>query len=103
MMNIRSITAAPIFDILGESATYTPAGGSAVSVTVIEEQEQELLPGTFESKASERRHIFAFDTSEVSLPARGASLVVGSDTYKVVSAPLPGSDSALVKVYCARA
>ena len=69
-----------------ESATYTPYGGSAVSVTV------RLVPGQgLEGEGADALGINAIArirTSQVSTVAPGAVLVIGSNTWEVISADL---------------
>ena len=102
MADWSAVTAAAALSVYGVAAVYTEPSGDPQDVTVIEESTEELSPIGFDTRVSELRHIFSFDTTEVSLPVRGSTLVVGGSTYKVASGLLPGSDADLVRVACVR-
>lgn len=77
----------PCFTAFGESATYTPAGGAAQSVTVIRDRGVDLAPGVYGSNVSELRTVLHIRKTDVAAPARGDACVVDGTTY-TLEAPI---------------
>ena len=71
-----------VFDRLGESATYTPAGGAAVAITVLPSQ-PDLLQTLGETRISSTSTEFVIRTAEVATPAVGDTIIHGGITYTI--------------------
>ena len=73
-----------LFEIAGEEATYTPTGGSPVTVTVIPKRPDEIL-GFGESLVRTGTALFDVRASEVSSPAEQDALTFDGTAYVVQS------------------
>jgi hypothetical protein len=71
-----------LFANLGVDATYTPQGGSGVTVKIIFTQPTQVA-GLFDAGLAAPAHVADVRVSEVVAPAAGDTLVVGSDTYLI--------------------
>jgi len=67
---------------LAVDAIYTPDGGAPVSVRVIVEHDVELAAIGL-SGVSDRRTMIGIRKSEIALPGRGDTILVGATTYVV--------------------
>lgn len=82
--NMKNTVAPAIFSALGDAATYTPAGGAAVSCTVDIKFNVMLQPAGIETQAWQRGTTIEAQLSEItSEPNRGDTFVVGGVTYTV--------------------
>lgn len=73
---------AEMFDLVGQSASYTPAGGSAVPVTVIPDRPDELAAiGTVGVNVPAR--IFRARVAELAAAKRGDRIETGEETLTV--------------------
>lgn len=76
-----------LFSTQGEAAVYTPAGGSAVDVTVIPTKPDEILDGVGRTRIYAETALFRLRVSEVAAPAMDDTLVHNSITYYVKEQP----------------
>jgi hypothetical protein len=99
-IDVHDIAADAVFSTFGiPDSTYTPSGGvMQTGITVRVETAQREWPSQFQARVSAAAVVLSFLVSEVPLPARDATVVVGGETYKITSAPLDGTNSAKVKV-----
>ena len=72
------------FELQGIAATFTPSGGSGVSVKVLPAEEDELVdvPG-LSSRIQTETNVFDLRASEVAAPKAGDALVAGGSSYTV--------------------
>ncbi|MFA5387209.1 MAG: hypothetical protein WC322_02325 [Candidatus Paceibacterota bacterium] len=68
-------------DEFAYSATYTPSGGEAATITYIEE---ETDPAIMEDIPPGDAKIIIIKASDVSSPERGDTVTIGSDTWYLV-------------------
>ncbi len=73
------------FAIFGISATYTPDGGEASSITVIRSQEDEISNFGDTRIQSENRGLFEVRKSELAVPAKGGIVTVDGVDFTVKS------------------
>jgi len=74
------------FELHGEDATYTPSGGSGVSIKVIPRQPDEIS-GLEGADIQRQVNLFDVRVSEVATVSdSGDTLTVGSTTYEVAHA-----------------
>lgn len=94
---ILTKAAVDIFTKLGQVATFTPAGGSAVSCHVNVERDVELQPGGYETEVYAHGTTVEALLSEIANePNTGDVFVVGAQIY-TVQAPIE-NDGIFVKV-----
>lgn len=77
-------------DSFGQSATYTPSGGSASSITIIFDNEFSLS-NVIGSIYENTNPMALCKTSDVSGATNGATLVTGSVTYNVIGVQPDGT------------
>ena len=75
------------FALLGEDATYTPAGGDPVTVKVIPRRPDEVLDFG-ETKIKSAKAVFDVRVSELAAPAKGDALTFAGTGYVVQADPL---------------
>lgn len=68
-------------DGFGSTATYTPAGGDAVTINGIFEKDYEEIDAGGTIGFAATSPTFQCNTTDVSSAAEGDTLVVGSDSY----------------------
>jgi len=71
--------------IISQAATYTPVGGSAVSVRVVKASPKQQEVSIFQTHASVTPYLYDVRVSEVASPKDGDVLVVGDSTFSVRS------------------
>ncbi len=71
--------------ILSQAATYTPAGGSPVTVQVVKSSPKQQEAVMFQTHASVTPYLYDVRVSEIAAPKDGDVLVVGAGTFKVRS------------------
>lgn len=71
---------ATCFDVFGVAATYTPSGGSGSAVTVIKDENVQVVSGGY-SETTEERTVLSMMKSEVANPGRGDTVQIGATTY----------------------
>ena len=74
------------FNVLGEDATYTPFGGSGVTVKVIPRRPDEIV-GLGEIDIQTPTAVFDVRVSEVGSPAAKDTILFDSTTYTVQGTP----------------
>lgn len=80
--DMEAVTANAGMDHVAVAGVYTPAGGVAVSVSVIVDRNVELIaPG--ESGVVEWRTVLTLLKSEITKPRRSDAVVVGSENFSV--------------------
>ena len=95
--NMKSTVGPAIFGALGDSATFTPSGGAAVSCTVIITFNVMLQPTGVESQVWQGGTTIEALLSEITNePNTGDVFTVGAQTY-TVQAPI-ANDGIFVKV-----
>lgn len=84
--DILAINETAVFNHFGEAATYTPPGGSAVTITVIPKQPDEIvdLGGT---RIFHESAWFDVRVSEVALPVEGGVIVHNTTSFTVKGEP----------------
>lgn len=84
--DVLAVHETAIFDLMGESATYTPPGGSAVTITVIPKRADEIVD-LGETRLFHAAAMFDVRVSEVALPVEGGVLVHSGTSYTVKGEP----------------
>jgi hypothetical protein len=63
------------------AGTYTPAGGSPVTIRCFVEERQSLIQGGPNGVTSQRLALISIPTSQVAVPQRSAAIVFASGAY----------------------
>lgn len=89
-----------MFDEVGVAATFTPAGGAGVSVTVIRDVPVETLEFSAGPGVNAGRNRLLLRASEVAAPARDDTVTIGATTLKVAAPPLLDPSGAVWTLEC---
>jgi len=84
-------------DEFGVAATFTPSGGSASSIVVIQDKEYIEIDG-FNSSLSSTKPVALAVASDVTGYAKGDSLVIGAITYEVTGGEPDGTGLVLLRL-----
>lgn len=78
--DIDSVAAATALEVLGQTVTYTPSGGDAVSLNAIIDYNVDVIDAVY-GEVGERRNEITFLKADIPSGARGSSVSVDSVLY----------------------
>jgi hypothetical protein len=96
LVDFDALVLGPSYAILGTTATYTPVGGPAVSITVIDQTKGEEIMTDAAAGISATVPTVHARESDIADPAEGGTILVNGTTWIIESsipAPGPGGTS----------
>ena len=101
MVDWARLAVGPIHSLLGTPATYTPAGGAPVGVSVVDRQPDQIINGLNATQHRQVGRLLEIRRSDLSAdPASGDAVTIGSGSYKVRSAKPADPDGLVFELDC---
>lgn len=90
-LDFDSLVLGPAYAIMGVTATYTPVGGPARDITVIDQTKGETIFTDAAAGVSETVPTVHAREGDIAVPAEGGTIVVSGNTWRIDSSiPAPG-------------
>lgn len=101
MISLASLAVDAVHSQLGTSATFTPSGGSAVDVKVIDRQPDPVLGGFNSTQHRQPGRVLEIRRAALAAdPADGDTVLIGTTTYRVRSAKPADPDGLTFELEC---
>ena len=90
-LDFDALVLGPNYAIMGVAATYTPSGGSAAAITVIDFTRGEVIHEASADGLAVAKPTVHARKGDIDDPAEGGTIVVNGHTYRIdASLPAPG-------------